>query len=307
MRYQDSNALRPAQAVSAFVLSFAGALGACATAAKPDTASTIGAATRAPVIAKVDHFFATSPDAQALFLFFRDSLGIAQAWPFKSYGDFSSGAVQLGNVAFEFVAEPAAEGQVPPTEFAYLAFEPVGHTDVMLPELERRAIAHDAPEENLLKDASGQPFGWINTGLSGVSVNVAFVCDYSNREVSAKSSRAASEELARQQGGPLGVRSLEEIVIGAPDLEAARREWRKLLDSPKAESADVFTFGTGPRIRLVQSDTAKILRIVLSVRSLKAAGWFLGGKGWLEMNSAEVSIAKSATKGLHIVLVESGP
>lgn len=307
MKYQALSALWPIQASVALVLGFAAALGGCATAAKPKTVASAEAAPRAPLIAKVDHFFATSSEAEALFLFFKDSLGIAQAWPFKSYGDFSSGAVQLGNVAFEFVAEPAAEGQVPPTEFAYLAFEPVGHTDVMLPELERRKIAYDKPEENLLKDASGQPFGWINTGLSGLSVNVAFVCDYTNREVTAENARAASEELARQMGGPLGVRELKEIVVGAPDLEAARREWRKLLDSPNADSADVFTFGTGPRIRLVQSNTAKILRIVLSVRSIKDASAFLGGKGWLEMSGAEVSIAKSAVKGLHIVLVESAP
>lgn len=260
---------------------------------------------RVPLFAKVDHFFATAPDAEALFLFFRDTLGLAPAWPYRNYGNFASGAVSLGNVAFEFVTWKVPAGEVVPTEFAAFAFEPVGDTPATVVELARRGVTHDKPEATVMKDKTGHDFGWINTGLSGLAPpGVAFVCDYSDRQKITDGRAAASAELAKHLGGPLGVVAMKEIVLGVPDVAAASREWRKLVDSPQAESGDTFAFGTGPRIRLVQASTPGILRIVIQVRSIESASAFLAGKGLLEKETdGNVSIARAATKGLHVVLV----
>lgn len=65
--------------------------------------------------------------------------------------------------------------------------------------------------------------------------------------------KKGADELARARGGPLGVRRLKAIVVGVTDLNRARQEWRKLIDTPGQEQGDVFHFGAGPSIQLVSA------------------------------------------------------
>ena len=217
------------------------------------------------LVAKVEHFFASAPDAEKLFLFFRDTLQLPQVWAYQTWGEFASGGVSLGNAAFELVWWQVPAGEELATEFAGIALEPGGPTDAAVLELARRGIAHDAPQPNVHVTASGQKVGWVNTGLPELAPWNVFFCDYLARERVAEGRRKASEELARLEGGPLGVLRLEEIVLGAADLESARRHWRKLLDSPDQEADGVFTFGDGPRVRLVSAAKAAIQGVVVRV------------------------------------------
>ena len=67
---------------------------------------------RQPLVSKIEHFYATAPDAERLFTFFRDTLGLSEVWGFQVWGDFASGGVSLGNVAFEFArnSQPNSAG-----------------------------------------------------------------------------------------------------------------------------------------------------------------------------------------------------
>lgn len=103
------------------------------------------AAPRTPLLARVDHFFATSPQAEAHFNFLRDTLGLAVAWPYKRYGTFASGGLSIGNTVLELVTWAVGEGEILPTEWKSLAFEFVGDTKAAVAELEHRGISHSAP------------------------------------------------------------------------------------------------------------------------------------------------------------------
>jgi hypothetical protein len=67
---------------------------------------------RNPLIVRADYFYLVSEDSEQLFQFFRDEFKLPVVWPFKSCGDFGSGGLSLGNVAFEFVTEKG-ESAVP--------------------------------------------------------------------------------------------------------------------------------------------------------------------------------------------------
>ena len=262
-------------------------------------------AIRQPLISKIEHFYATAPDAERLFTFFRDTLGLSEVWGFQVWGDFASGGVSLGNVAFEFARWTPENGQALPTEFSGIALEPFGDTDAALAELTRRGIAHSKPDSNVHRTASGRLTGWVNTGLAEFPSGNLFFCDYRDRSLVRANRQSASDTLAMKEGGALGVRALKDIVIGVTDIEAQRRHWRKLLDSPAQESEGRFIFGPGPGIRLVPASSATIQGMVLQVHSLERARSFLADRRLLgEGDGHRLTIAPAAIGGLRVALVE---
>lgn len=263
-----------------------------------------GALTGESLIAEVDHFIVDSPDAEALMGFFRDSLHLPEQWPFRRFGDFSSGAVSLGNVVLEFVGSESPSR----TAFGWVALEPVDTTEELVGQLELRGIAHGEPEPTFFPDAeTGGQWGWINTSLSGLSgpggTDFVFICDYRPRQRIEQDHAEAAAELAAQNGGPLGIRGVKEIVAGVLDVDAARKEWIKLSGSASQDAEAVIDFGPGPDIRLERADTAGVKRIELLVHSVERAREFLASRNLLETEShPEVAISRAVIRGLHVVL-----
>ena len=298
--------MAPRRALAVAVLLAALPLVACEPSARA-AESPPAAAGRAPLVSKVEHFYATAPDAERLFHLFRDTLGLTQVWPYQVWGDFASGGVTLGNVVFELVWWKPEEGATLPTELSGIALEPVGGTDSLLAALARRGIAHAPPDSNVQVNAAGRTVGWTNTMLTGMlpEPRSVFVCDYADRATIAAGRRRASDSLAATDGGPLGVLALREIVVGVTDVDAARAQWGKLVDEPAPAPGDVVALGTGPQVRLVPSASPEIQRMVVQVRSLDRARAFLTERGWLgESAAGEVTIAPSAIGGLRVVLVQ---
>jgi hypothetical protein len=284
------------------------ACGRSNTQADVNARAATDAAARMPLLARVDHFFATSPKAEAQFNFFRDTLGLAVAWPYKSYGNFASGGLSVGNTVLEVVTWTVAEGDTLPTEWKSVAFEPVGDTETAVAELKNRGISYSTPDVTHFKDSTGKEVvGWINTHLTGLSPSgVVFICDYPDRKGVHQVHRVAHDDLVRRSGGPLGVIAVKEIVLGVTDLEKAAVQWRSLVASPGQETDGLFSFGDGPGIRLVEADEPGIREIVIGVRSVGDARRFLAIRGLLESGEAgRVSIARKALGGLHVTLVDN--
>ena len=262
-----------------------------------------------PLLKGVDHFFAYSSEPEPLFKFFRDSLGLPQVWDFKNFGDFASGGVWMGNVEFEVVTWKPPSGEKLPTEFKGIAFEPVGYTDDLIKELDRRAIKHGKPETTLVKDNEGRErVGWINTGLDGPGgippSNVSiFVYDSTSKEKKTARNERSNNALQTSQGGPLGVVRVKELAIGVSDLKAAAVKWQMLMDRPGQQFGDIYRFSLGPDIRLFAAPADGFKSIVLQVRSLQKAKEFLASRNLLKKSSDNtVAIDPSAVGGLSITL-----
>ncbi|MEW5918865.1 MAG: hypothetical protein AB1762_20855 [Gemmatimonadota bacterium] len=284
---------------------------ACGRTNLPDTsdssAATNALATRAPFLVKVDHFYATSSDAERHFTFFRDTLGLAVAWAYTDYGGFASGGLSAGNSVIEFVKWTVAKGEILPTEWKAIAFEPLGGTETLVLELARRGFKHSAPDTSRYRDSAGNDVvGWTNTDLTGLSPSgTVFICDYADRKAISENRAAAKADLARRNGGPLGVIAVNEIVLEVTDVVKAAVQWRSLAGSTASESDRRFSFGDGPDIRLVGSERDGIKEIVIGVRSIAAARRFLTDRGLLEgEDGGRVAIAPRVLGGLRVTLVE---
>lgn len=262
------------------------------------------AAERRPFLTKVEHFFLTSAESERLFRFFRDEIRLPVVWPFKSYGEFASGGLSLGNVAMEFVTEKGAGARA---EFEGIAFEPSGGAEAAIAELERRQIPHGKPEPFKSTQDGEERVGWITIDLEGFPPAGAylFLCDYQQRERVAEGRDRARQELVAEGGGPLGVTSLREIVLGVKSVEEASREWSKLVDAPTPGEAAVFALESGPKIRLVRADAEGIQNIVIGVKSAERARQFLAERRMLEeVSNGQLSIDPAAVGGLGIALVQ---
>jgi hypothetical protein len=265
-----------------------------------------------PVIRQVDHILIQASDPKFLFNFFADTLQLPVAWPIADYSSFASGGVSAGNVNLEVLRFADQKGSSPArragARFIGLAFEPY-RMDDCLAALQARGIPYDPPEPYVSKLPDGSEGTlWTNVVLPRVSKPglSVFLCEYSSAFLHAEIRRnQLGGQLALRKGGPLGVKSVKEIVLSATDPARDRSGWQKLLITSAGPSAMLWQVGNGPAIHLIPGSTDRIQRIVLKVDSLKPAKDFLAEKRLLGAASAqEISIDPSKIQGLSIRLVE---
>ena len=259
-----------------------------------------------PLVTRVDHFFLVSDQAQLLFTYFKDAFQLPQVWPFRQGGTFASGGLWVGNAALEFASFPKEGSQ--PRKTGGIAFEPTADADATAVELTKRSIPHHTEVRSSKSQIAGKQIArewsliWL-TDLPPTTADVFFV-DYKDRQAAAQRPRAASAELARRMGGPLGIVGAAEITVGVQDLADARTKWSALLGPSPQISDDAFIFSTGPLIRLVRTESPGIQGIVLRVRSIGDAEKFLKERQLLAKDEAgHIAISPAAIEGLAIRLV----
>jgi len=238
-----------------------------------------------PMLTQIDHFFIQSAESERLFRLFRDDFQLPEAWPYQRYGGFASGGVTLGDAAFEFVTMPTPDGAPP--------------------AMNRRGIPHAEPVPFKYAAGGQEHVIWINVFFAGLPPENVFVfaCDYVARAKVVAERMAAAAELARRDGGPLGVVAVEEIVLGVASVAAAAAPWTRLIPGPQSPNELVFSFPAGPRLRVVEAAAPGVRHVVIRVKSLARAEQFLAGKGMLGDKAAGwPRIAPAAVGGLDIRL-----
>jgi hypothetical protein len=88
--------------------------------------------------------------------------------------------------------------------------------------------------------------------------------------------RQLGNRLILNNGGPLGIQSLGEILIASANFERDNAAWRRLLGEPKATGS--WQVGSGPIIRLTRGPEDRIREIAFTVKSMDAAKSFLKKK-----------------------------
>jgi hypothetical protein len=253
-------------------------------------------------INKIDHFFMSSPKAEALFNLFTAKFGLPQVWDYKHWGGFSSGAVSLGNVALEFVNYKGATK----TKFEGIALEPHQPAEEILKILDDVKVMHDTIEPTISVISNGMTVSWANMSLKNLLPGEAwlFICDYKNREKILLNSKRSADSLRDKKGGPLGVISLKEIVIGSTNFSFHKTELAK-LPGIKPGKNDVFNFKQGPSLQLKKSNTNGIEKIVVKVYSIEIAKAWLRSQNILGRSYQNiVSIDPQALGGLVVELTD---
>lgn len=262
-----------------------------------------------PLATRVDHVYVESDQAHSLFTFFKDTFQLPEGWPFSDRGAFASGGLWLGNIILEFATFPKNSDKPGKTEFRGIAFEPNGGADETAAQLTKRDISRREVQNNMRQGSDGQTrVVWSIVHLKDfppIEADVFFV-DYKYRKSVAAKYKAADDELAARNRGPLGIVGAAEITVGVRFLEEARSKWSALLGPSPQISDDAFVFDSGPRIRLVHAESPGIQGIVLRVRSLDQAAKFLEERGLLAKDDAgHICISPAAIGGLSIRLVEA--
>ena len=265
-----------------------------------------------PVIRQVDHILISSDDPASLFDFFAGTLHLPVAWPLADYEGFSSGGVGAGNVNIEVLRAPVRKGSSPVrgarARYAGFAFEPVPLLQ-SLAQLKTRGITHGPrePYRSALPDGS-EGISWTTVVLtqfsqSGLSV---FLCEYNPAFLNVEIRRnQLGGRLALDEGGPLGIRFVKEIVIRTKDLNGDSERWQRLFLPVAPSMANGWQIGNGPAIRLTPGSGREIQRIVLRVASLSRARDFLERKQLLGAVTARgITLNATGLQGLDIMLVE---
>jgi hypothetical protein len=251
-------------------------------------------------ITRIEHFFASSPHAEKLFHFFSKDLRLPIVWNYQTWGDFSSGGVTLGNVAFELVHSKESK-----TWFDGIALEPHQPVEEFIKELDKKGIAHDTIQPNTWTNDKGVLVGWSTLGVQNILPEESnlFICDYKARDLVLSGRNKGADKLQQLNGGALGIISMKEIVIGTTGYRKYKQHLKRLPGINKKRNG-LFVFSEGPAIRLHSAAQNSNEKIVVSVRSLAAAKEFLQSKSWLgEVTQKSIFILPQVVDGLKIELV----
>ena len=251
---------------------------------------------------RVDHFFVSSPKAEQLFKLFKEELGLPVAWDYKNWGGFSSGAVTLGNISFEFVSFDSLQE----TKYDAMALEAREAVEEFILVLDARKVAHDTIEYSTYTKKDGSTGGWATLNLRNLLPPEAgmFICDYKERDRVVIATTRDSAELIKRKGGPLGVIRLQEIVVASPDPENNKKELLK-IPGILNKKTDLISFSKGPALRLVRSTSGRIEKIIIRVYSLAVAKKYLQSHNLLGSSSANsIYINPQAIEGLTVELVD---
>jgi hypothetical protein len=264
-------------------------------------------------IRQIDHIMIRTGNPRELYGFFAETLQLPIAWPMTSpRAGVMTGGVGFGNVNVEAIQVP---GQTDPRpRLVGFAFEPSA-LDESLVELNRRGLT---PGQRRPLVATG-PDGskrtlWTNVTLRQFSDSDSpadatihiFLSEYSPAYVNVDERRERlRQQLVDSGGGPLGVVDVKEVMIGAVDLEMARRLWQRLLDPTPPATSNSWQIGNGPAIRLVPAAENRIQALIVRVAALERAKAFLRDKQMLGAESAgQVAIDPSKIGGLDLRLVD---
>jgi len=257
-----------------------------------------------PAVRQVDHILVESSDPKALFSLFTESLQFPVAWPVSENRGYVSGGVGAGNVNLELFRY--ATRNIPGARYSGLAFEPYPLADA-LRRLQMLAIPYSPPQPypSTLPNGS-QGVAWTTVTLPSLSKPdmSIFLCEYSPVFLKVDVSRnQLGNRLTLRNGGPLGLRSVVEILIETTRLNNDRRTWGLLLGTP-GESGS-FRAGSGPAVRLIPGGQDRIREIILKVQSLDHAKAFLRKNKILgPVLGGRISLTPSNLQGLRISLAE---
>lgn len=266
---------------------------------------------RGPVIRQVDHILVESGNPKALFNLFTDTLQLPEAWPLAENQGFMSAGVGAGNVnleIFRYANQTAASPKgASHARYTGLAFEPYPLSKA-LRELKVREIPYSKPEPYVSILPKGKKGTlWTTVGLPSFSYSgmTFFLYEYSPDYLNpAIHRKQLANRITLNRGGPLGIQSVQEIILVVTDLAAASAAWQKLLGQPHSPGSWRMITG-GPALRLVKDSRDQIKEMVFKVNSLDHAKAFLKKNDLLGTATPEsITLNPAKTQGLRIRLIE---
>jgi hypothetical protein len=261
-----------------------------------------------PVVRQVDHVLIESDNPKTLFEFFSGPLQFPIAWPVSDNNGFITGGVWAGNVILELFRYAGRQQNsspgTPQARYAGLAFEPLPLSDC-LKALQFRALPYSPPEQVVSALPNGtRGLAWTTVGLPSLSKPgmSIFLYEYSPAFLKVDVRRKQlTNRLTLDNGGPLGIVSVDKILITSTSFRKDRNNWELLLGNPAQPGT--WSAGAGPGIALTQGNQDRVRGIVVKVKSLDTAKAFLKNSRLLgSVSSSGITINPAKVQGLNILL-----
>jgi hypothetical protein len=259
-------------------------------------------------------------DVNKLYYLFSNTLGFPEAWPPIDRKTYYGGGVYTGNTWLKWVTDNTKKYEMTdkPARFHSLSAEPNGY-ERCLKELEKRGISVEYDGNATIVDSSGQEQEWARssnlTGSPFKEINL-FVCKYTPLAFSALTTTTEARDLDEHygimrgrldlvEGGPIGVRYVNEVELGVKGVGKSMDDWRMLLDPIRPIGGDTWKIGAGPNLRLTPDKDYGVKSISVKVRSLRRAKKFLKLNGLLGEEGEDIlSLRRGKVNDLDIRLVK---
>lgn len=256
------------------------------------------------IIERVDHFIVASSQPEQLYSYFHEELKLAVAWPFESYGEYSSGGLSLGNAVLEVVNSP---DRSVPAFVAGVALIPTADAETTRSRLESLNV-NLASSEIFRQPGSNEILWETMTVLDLTSQRLnLFICDYKDRKFIQDNRQTAARQFSQNEGGPLGIVEVAALQLVTDNVDRELETWSRILQSDSSYNTEgVIKLDSGPEIHLsARNHLNTDNTIVLKVRSLERAQSWLNTSGMTSDEMADrITITSDNVQGLKIVLLE---
>jgi hypothetical protein len=258
------------------------------------------------IVRQADRILIESSDPEKLFKLFSDTLLFPIAWPLQTNGNYTNGSVSAGDVTLEFYRYGDGRTEGSEARCTWLYLEPF-----LLEEAVRRlrvqGIPYQEPEFNrsTLPDGSeGTAFTTVRLPSLSVGSLAVSLFEYSSQFLNMEVRRKQfGNRLTLNGGGPLGIVSMDTIVLESTEPERKEAEWARFVKNRQADGR--LQPEEGPAFRIVPGKNQGIQKIVFKVKSLTVAEAFLREKRLLGSRSKEeLLFAATPLQGLKISLKE---
>lgn len=258
------------------------------------------------IVRQADRILVESSDPEKMFRLFSETLLFPIAWPLQTNGNYTNGSVSAGDVTLEFYRYGDAARARSEARCTWLYLEPF-----LLEEAVRRlriqGIPYQEPEFNrsTLPDGSeGTTFTTVRLPSLSVGSLAVSMFEYSSQFLNMEVRRKQfGNRLTLNGGGPLGIVSMDTIVLESAEPEKKEEEWARFVKNRQADGR--LQPEEGPAFGIVPGKYEGIQKIVFKVKSLAVAEAFLRKKKMLGSRSKEeLLFAPAAVQGLKISLKE---
>jgi hypothetical protein len=253
---------------------------------------------------RIDHIILRSSDPAKLFSFFSDQLKFPFLWPMTDFGDFTSGALYLGNTVLEIMkGKKNYDGAPHAIGLALEAWD----LDTALEQLQERGIEFPEPSISIGVLANGKK-GILFTSVPIPSVrseefSQSFIIDWSPGRK--EELRILIEKSGKISSHPLSVCALTEVmtVIPKSEVEKIAPAWQRLMDPIIATSAGVWDL-CGIKFGLLPLESNNKNSITLQTNSIQKSTTFLTSIGVETKNitADKIQLQASQLQGLDLFL-----
>ncbi|EGX89126.1 hypothetical protein CCM_07378 [Cordyceps militaris CM01] len=211
----------------------------------------------------IDHIYLRVHNAGVVHQELVEKAGLPVAWPFCSVADgLASGAVSLGNLILELVQVDTACTALPFIPTYGVALAPGSTLEDSRAWAAARDIEMDADDSFY---GSGDQLLWTRAALPQLSGDTldTFFCHYTADQWPLRA--GAGEQLARSEGGPLGITGVEALIV-----TSARCRLPQTAETWSRMAMDRGDRG-GPAVRVVAGEDEGLQGLTIRVRDVEAA------------------------------------